>query len=64
MEIIYNMNKIQYLPVAMKKITAACGDYLVYFHPFTIVPNVFMRNGTYPLMFIGRGILYNYRKIL
>ena len=30
------------------------GDYFVYFHPLTIVSNKFMRNGTYPLMFIGR----------
>ena len=37
----------------MKKVTTACGDYLVYLHPLTIVSNVFMRNGTYPLMFIG-----------
>ena len=37
----------------MKKVTAASGDYLVSFHPLTIVSNVSMRNGTYPLMFIG-----------
>ena len=30
---------------------------VVYFHPFTIVSNVFMRNGSYPLMFIGK--IYN-----
>ena len=28
-----------------------------YFHPFTVVSNIFMRNGTYPLMFIGK--IYN-----
>ena len=28
-----------------------------YFHPPTKVSNVFTRNGTYPLMFIGR--IYN-----
>ena len=37
----------------MKKVAVASGDYLVYLHPFTLVSNVFMRNGTYPLMFIG-----------
>ena len=32
-----------------------CGDYLVSeIIPLTIVSNVFMRNGTYPLMFTGR----------
>ena len=41
----------------MKRVTVASGDYIVYHHPFTIVSNVFMRNGTYPLMFIGR--VYN-----
>ena len=30
---------------------------LVYFHPHTIVSNVFMRNETYPLIFTGR--VYN-----
>ena len=38
----------------MKKITAANGDNLVYVHPVTIVFNVFLRNGTYSLMFISR----------
>ena len=38
----------------MKKVIAARGDYVVYFHPLRIVYNVFMRNGTYSLMFIGR----------
>ena len=37
--------------------TTAGGDDLVYFHPFTIVSNVFMRSGTYSLMFIVR--VYN-----
>ena len=32
-------------------------NYLVYFHLLTIVPNVFMSNGTYSLMFMGR--VYN-----
>ena len=41
----------------MKKVTTASGDYLVYFHPLTIVFDLFMRNGTYPLIFIGR--VYN-----
>ena len=41
----------------MKKVTAASGDYLVYFHPSQFVSNIFMRNCTYPLMFIGR--VYN-----
>ena len=41
----------------MKKVTPASGDYLVYFHPPHKFSNVFMRNGTYPLMFIGR--VYN-----
>ena len=41
----------------MKKVTAASGDYLAYFHPLTIVSNIFMRNGIYSLMFIGR--IYN-----
>ena len=41
----------------MTKVTTANDDYLVYFHLLTIVSNVFMRNGTYPLMFIGR--VYN-----
>ena len=41
----------------MKKVTAFNGDYLLYFHPLTIVSNVIMRNGTNPLMFIGR--VYN-----
>ena len=44
----------------MKKVTAASGDYLVYFHPLPIVSNIFMRNGTYPLMFIGRYITCMY----
>ena len=39
------------------KVTAESGDYIVYFHPLTIVSNVFMRNGTYPLMSISR--VYN-----
>ena len=38
----------------MKKVTAASGEYLVYFHPLAKVSNVFMNNGTYPLMFISR----------
>ena len=38
----------------MKKVSAVSGDFLVYFHPLTIVSSIFMRNGTYPLMFIGR----------
>ena len=41
----------------MKKVTAASGDYLLCFHPLTIVSNVFMRKGTYQFMFIDR--LYN-----
>ena len=41
----------------MEKVTTASGDYIVYFHPLIVVPNVFIRNGTYPLMFIGR--VYN-----
>ena len=41
----------------MKKVTAGGGDYLVYLYSLTIVSNVIMRNGTYPLMFIGR--VYN-----
>ena len=42
----------------MKKVTAASGDNLVSkITPLTIVSNVFMRNGTYSLMFIGR--VYN-----
>ena len=47
-----DIKKIQYS--GMKKVTAASDDYLVYFHPLTIVYNIFMRNRTYPLMFIGR----------
>ena len=43
----------------MKTITSN-GDYLVYFHPFHIMSNVFIKNGTYPLMFIGR-IYYSMR---
>ena len=54
---LYNINNIQYLPAGAKKVTAASSDYLVYFYPLTIVSNVFMRNGTCPLMFIGR--VYN-----
>ena len=49
---LYNINKI--LASSMKKVTTASDDYLVYFHPLTIESNVFMRNGTYPLMIIGR----------
>ena len=45
------------LAISMKNVTAANGDYLVYFHPLTIGSNILMRNGTYPLMFIGR--VYN-----
>ena len=41
----------------MKKVTSARGDYLAYFNHLTIVSNIFMRNGIYPLMFIGR--VYN-----
>ena len=41
----------------MKKVTSASDDYLAYFTPLTIVSNVFMRNGTYSLMFKGR--VYN-----
>ena len=42
----------------MKKVTAAGGDNSVYVNPtLIIVPNAFMRNGTYSLTFIGR--LYN-----
>ena len=41
----------------MKKEITTSSDYLVYFHPLTIVSNIFMKNGTYPLMFIGR--VYN-----
>ena len=46
-----------------KKITAASVDYIVYFLPFTTVSNVFMRNGTYPLMLQGRvyNILHTHR---
>ena len=40
----------------MKKVIAASGDFSI-FHLLMIVSNVFMRNGTYPLMFIGR--VYN-----
>ena len=45
------------LASGMKNVATASGDYLVYFHTLTIVSNIFMRNGTYPLMFIGR--VYN-----
>ena len=38
-------------------VTTASGNYLVYFHPLTIMSNVFMRIGTYPLIFIG--MVYN-----
>ena len=39
----------------MKKVTIASGDYLVSISTLlTIVSDVFMRYGTYPLMFIGR----------
>ena len=37
----------------MKEVTATSSDYLVYFHPLTIVSNIFMRNRIYSLMFIG-----------
>ena len=40
------------LDCSMKKVTAASDDYLVHFHLLTIVSNIFMRNGIYPLMFI------------
>ena len=38
----------------MKNVTTASDGYLVYFYPITIVSNILMRNGTYPLMFISR----------
>ena len=41
----------------MKQVTIASSDYVVCFHHLAIVSNIFMRNGTYPLMFIGR--VYN-----
>ena len=41
----------------MKKVTAATGNYIVYFQPLTNMSNIFIRNGIYPLMFIGR--VYN-----
>ena len=52
---LYNINKIQYLLAVWRRVPTANGDYLIYFHPLTIVSNLFMR--TYPLMFIGR--VYN-----
>ena len=39
------------LASGMEKVTAASGDYL-YFHLLTIVFNIFIRSGTYSLMFI------------
>ena len=42
----------------MKKAPTAIGDYLVnIITPLAIGSNIFMRNETYPLMFIGR--VYN-----
>ena len=41
------------LASGVKKVIVANGDYLVYFHHPPIVSNVFMRNGIFPLMFIG-----------
>ena len=55
---LYNINKIQYSSSSMKKVPIATGDYLVSkIIPLTIVSNISMRNGTYPLMFTGR--IYN-----
>ena len=47
----------------MKKVPTASGDYLVSIitPTLTIVSNIFMRNGTYPLMFTGR--VYNIKSI-
>ena len=50
------------LASGMKKVFAASGDYFVYFHPLTIVSNIFMRNKTYPIMFIGREITSSKKK--
>ena len=53
MEIVIQYNTC----LGVKKVTAANGDNLVYFHPLTIVSNLFMMKGTYPLMLIRR--IYN-----
>ena len=51
------MKKMQYLP-EVKKLPSASGERIVSInHLLMIVPNVFLRNETYPLIFPGW--LYN-----
>ena len=57
MEILITLNKYK-TRQSVKKVPTASGDYSVSKLPtFTIVSNIFMRNGMYSLLFTGR--VYN-----